>query len=170
MENILFSEFKIKDRIQQIAVDISRDYSIKETPLVIGVLKGSFMFTTDLIRHISIPVMIDFIEVKSYKGTESTGDPIITKQLTESVLGKNVILTDCIIDTGYTLDFLIKYLKSRGVKSISTAVLIDKGCKRKVPVKIDYKGFDLDNKFAVGYGTDYLQLYRNLPYIKELKT
>jgi len=168
MEKILFNEFEIRNNVKQLGEMISTDYKLSDTIVVIGILKGAFMFTSDLVKNISVPSLIDFVEVKSYKGTESNGKPELTKDLTISVQGKDVILVDGIIDTGYTLDFLIKYLRSKGANTVKTAVLLDKKCKRKVPVKVNYCCFEIEDKFVVGYGMDYLQLYRNIPYIKEL--
>ena len=169
MEKILFKDYEIQTKVKQMANNITCDfYLFKQPVVVIGILKGAFMFTTDLVRYMNIHAIIDFVQIKSYKGTESSGIPDLIKDIDIDIKGKNIILVDGIIDSGSTLNFLIKYFESRGPLSINTAVLFNKECKRKIPVTINYFGWKIDDHFIVGYGMDYNELYRNIPYVKEL--
>ncbi|MDO5026208.1 MAG: hypoxanthine phosphoribosyltransferase [Tissierellia bacterium] len=171
IDRILFTENEIKKVVEKIANDITRDYEDDEADLVlIGILKGSVFFLSDLSRKINLPLSFDFMSVSSYgMGTESSGDVRILKDLDESIDKKNVIIVEDIIDTGYTLSYLIDNLKSRGVKSIKTAVLLDKKERRLVDIDADYVGYEIPDEFVVGYGIDYAQRYRDLPFIGIVK-
>jgi len=163
---ILYSEEQIKTRVAELGAEISRDYAGKEL-VVVGVLKGSVVFLADLIRAIDLNLTIDFMAVSSYKdGTVSTGDVEILKDLTNPIRGKDVIICEDIVDTGLTLFRLMEILGSRGANSLKIATLLDKPEPRlKKELKIDYCGFQIPNKFVVGYGLDAAGRYRNLPFI-----
>ncbi|HBT20757.1 MAG TPA: hypoxanthine phosphoribosyltransferase [Peptococcaceae bacterium] len=169
ISKILFTEEQIKNRIKEIGMQITEDYK-GENLTVIGILKGAFIFAADLVRQIKLPVTVDFIAVSSYgSATQSSGEVKIIKDLDISVKDKNLLLVEDIVDTGLTLKYLLENLKSRGPAGIKTCVLLDKPQARKVEVPINYKGFTIDNVFVVGYGLDYDQKFRNLPYIACLK-
>ena len=163
---ILYSEEQIKARVGELGAEISRDYAGKEL-VVVGVLKGSVVFLADLIRAVDLNLTIDFMAVSSYKdGTVSTGDVEILKDLTNPIRGKDVIICEDIVDTGLTLFRLMEILGSRGANSLKIATLLDKPEPRiKRELKIDYCGFQIPNKFVVGYGLDAAGRYRNLPFI-----
>jgi hypoxanthine phosphoribosyltransferase len=167
---ILYSAEEIAARVMEIGAEITRDYAEKDL-VVIGVLKGSVIFLADLIRVIDLKMTIDFMAVSSYKdGTVSTGDVEILKDLTNPIRGKDVIICEDIVDTGLTLFRLMEILGSRGANSIKIATLLDKPEPRiKKELKIDYTGFQIPNKFVVGYGLDAANRYRNLPFIGVVK-
>lgn len=172
IENIevLISEQQIKQRVCEIAQEISADFDGKEI-LLVGILKGAVIFMADIARQLSPPVLMDFMAVSSYgSATRSSGAVQIIKDIEISIEGKHLVIVEDIIDSGLTLKYLLENLWSRGPASVKTCVLLDKPETRKVEVKIDYKGFEIPNEFAVGYGLDYAQKYRNLPYIGVLKT
>lgn len=162
---ILISETELKKRISELGKQISEDYQGK-TVCVICILKGGVMFMVDLAKEITVPVTMDFMAVSSY-GTEtsSTGIVKIVKDLDETIEGKDVIIVEDIIDSGRTLSYLIQILKDRRPKSLKICTLLDKPERRVVEVNVDYVGFSIPDAFVVGYGLDYLQLYRNIPYI-----
>lgn len=169
MENyinkILYSEEKISEKVKEIAQLITKDYMGKEV-LLVGVLKGANMFMCDLMRHIELPVTIDFMAVSSYgMATESSGVVKILKDLDNSIEGKNVIIIEDIIDTGLTLKYICKNLLSRKPSSLKICTLLDKPERRTAEIIVDYKGFDIPDEFIVGYGIDYAEKFRNLPYI-----
>jgi hypoxanthine phosphoribosyltransferase len=167
---ILYSPEQITARVAELGAEITRDYADKDL-VVIGVLKGSVIFLADLIRSIDLKMTIDFMAVSSYKdGTVSTGDVEILKDLTNPIRGKDVIICEDIVDTGLTLFRLMEILGSRGANSIKIATLLDKPEPRiKKELKIDYTGFQIPNKFVVGYGLDAANRYRNLPFIGVVK-
>ncbi len=162
----LLSEEEVNTRISQIAAEISRDYQGREIHLIC-VLKGGVFFTCELAKRITIPVSLDFMSVSSYgSGTESSGVVRIVKDLDEPLEGKNVLIVEDIIDSGRTLAYLIDILQKRGPASIRLCTLLDKPERRvKKQVKVDYTCFSIPDEFVVGYGLDYDQKYRNLPYI-----
>lgn len=160
-------EKKISDRVLEMAQEISKIKTDK--PLVcICILKGSFVFYSDLIRHLQLDVNCDFLGVSSYAGMSSTGEVKLTLDLTSSIEGRDVLIIEDIVDTGLTMDYLIKVLKLRKPKSIKTASLLLKPDALKTEVKLDYVGFKIANDFVVGYGLDYQGYYRNLPYIAQV--
>lgn len=167
VKEVLISEEKIAKRVKEIAEEISNDFKDQDNDLVlVGILKGAFVFLSDLVKDIQIPVMIDFMDVSSYgNSTSSTGDVRIDMDLNYNIEGKNVVIVEDIIDTGYTLSYLKQNLSSRGAKSIKIATLLDKTDRRVVNLKVDYVGFTIPDAFVIGYGLDYAELYRNLPYI-----
>ena len=169
IESVLFSEQELQDCVKRIASEITRDYAGQE-PVFVGVLKGSFIFIADLMRHVDLHCSVDFMAVSSYgKGSVTTGAVKINKDLSENIEGKHVIMVEDILDSGLTLSYLTKYLMQRKPASISIATLLDKPARRKADVKPDYVGFEVPDAFVVGYGLDYAEKYRNLPYIGILK-
>ena len=165
IKTVLFSEESLKARVQEIAGQITADFA-ENAPLVIGVLKGSFIFMADLVREIEFSCTLDFIAVSSYRSkTSSTGAVQILKDLTVDITGRDIIIIEDILDTGLTLSYLIDLFKARGAKTIRTCALLDKPSRRKTEVVLDYVGFEVPNEFVVGYGLDFDQQYRNLPYI-----
>ncbi len=166
--DILISESAVKKRVQELADDIMRDYGDTEIVLIC-ILKGAVMFMVDLSKELKMPVAFDFMDVSSY-GTEtkSSGIVKIDKDLDESIEGKNVLLVEDIIDSGRTLSYLLKVLKERKPKSLKLCTLLDKPDRRISDVTVDYVGFSIPDEFVVGYGLDYAQRYRNLPYIGKL--
>jgi len=165
---VLIPKEKIDKKVIELGALITNDYKDEDCIVFIGNLKGSFIFLADLCRCVSIPVSIDFIATSSYKGTETDGDVRIIKDLKMEVRGKHVILVEDIVDTGYTVDYIIKYLKLHGTKSLKVCTFLDKRCKRKIDIDIAYTGFQVEDKFLVGYGLDYNERYRELDYIAEL--
>lgn len=162
---VLISKEDIAKRIKEMGEQISKDYEGKEV-CIIPVLKGAAFFGCELAKNISIPVTIDFMATSSYgASTSSTGDVKIKKDLDLSIEGKHVIIVEDIIDSGHTLHFLTELFSTRKVKSVKLCALLDKPERREVDVDMDYIGFSIPNEFVVGYGLDYDQKYRNLPYI-----
>jgi hypoxanthine phosphoribosyltransferase len=152
-------------RTEALGIEITRAYKGRQ-PLLIGALKGSFMFMADLVRRIDLPVSIDFVGASSRpEGTESTGKVVVTKGLSESIEGKDVILIEDIIDTGLTASFLIQMFEEEGAASVKVCSLLHKPARTQIPVDIHFLGFTIEDKFVVGYGLDYSQKYRNIPYI-----
>lgn len=161
----LISENDLKNRVKALGEQISRDYEGKEV-CVICVLKGGVMFMVDLAKQISVPVTMDFMAVSSYGSeTSSTGVVKIVKDLDESIEDKDVIVVEDIIDSGRTLNYLVHILMDRSPRSLKICTLLDKPERRVVDVHVDYVGFSIPDEFVVGFGLDYKQLYRNLPYI-----
>ena len=162
---VLITEEEIDRRVRELAAQISKDYEGRKIRMV-GILKGASFFMCELAKRITVPVSIDFMQVSSYGGaTESTGTVRIRKDLDESIEGLDVIIVEGIVDSGRTLAFLGDFLKSKGAKSIRYCTLLDKPERRVVDLKADYAGFEIPDQFVVGYGMDYDQEYRNLPYI-----
>lgn len=166
---VMISEDELQERILQLGNQISKDYEGKEI-LLIGVLKGACIFMSDLMKRINNTVNIDFMAVSSYgASTKSTGVVRIIKDLDTSIEGKEVLIVEDIIDTGLTLHYLCDNLRSRDPKSLKVCTLLDKPERREIDMKADYVGFEVPNKFIVGFGLDYEEKYRNLPYITCLK-
>lgn len=169
IKKVLLDEETIQKRVKELADQISEDYK-DEGVMFIGILKGSIAFMADLMKNMSIDVQIDFMAVSSYgASTKSTGVVRILKDLDADIKDKNILIIEDIIDTGTTLKYLVGYLKSRGPKSIKICSLLDKPARRKADVKADYMGFTIPDEFVVGYGLDYAESYRGLPYIGILK-
>jgi hypoxanthine phosphoribosyltransferase len=164
----LISEEKIQNMVKKIARRISKDYSNRDL-LVIGVLKGSFMFFSDLIRYINVPLKVDFIIASSYIKDTSSGEVKIHYFPKEEIQGKDVLLVDDIIDTGISLKTIRDKILSMNPSSLKICVLLNKKERRVVNVPVDYIGFEVPNKFIVGYGLDYQEMFRNLPYITIFK-
>lgn len=162
---VLISEEQIQQKVKELGQQISKDYQGKEI-LLIGVLKGAVVFMADLMRNIDLPLQIDFMVVSSYgAGTKSTGNVKIIKDTDVSVTGKDIIIAEDILDTGVTLSNLKQLLTKRGANSIKICTILNKPSRRKVDLTADYVGFDIPDEFVVGYGLDYDQSLRNLPYI-----
>ena len=162
---VLLSEEEVDARIQQVAAKISKDYAGKEVHLIC-VLKGGVFFTCELAKRITVPVTLDFMSVSSYgDDTKSSGVVKIVKDLDESLKDKEVIVVEDIVDSGRTLSYLLEMLKDRGPASLRLCTLLDKPERRVIDVHVDYTGFNIPDEFVVGYGLDYDQRYRNLPYI-----
>lgn len=162
---ILFEESEIQKRIGEIAKQIDKDYEGKKELVIICVLKGAVFFTVDLVKKMKTPIVLEVMQVSSYAGTETTGTISIKKDLDADIEGKDVLIVEDIIDTGYTLRALREDLLSRKPNSLKIAVLLDKKERRKVDIDIDYTGYVIPNKFVVGYGFDVDEKGRNIPYI-----
>lgn len=170
IEKVLISEEEIKNKVFELGQAISSDYTGKDLVLV-SVLRGAILFIADLVRTISLPVTIDFMAISSYgPSTESSGVVKVVKDLEENIVGRHVLVIEDIIDTGLTLNYLLRNLSARDPASLNVCVLLDKAARRiayNLPIK--YKGFDIPDVFVVGYGLDFRQKYRNLPYVGILK-
>ncbi len=169
IQEIMYSEEDIQAKVKELGRIISEDYKDRN-PLVICILKGAFIFMADLVKQLDIPLEIDFMAVSSYgQSTQSSGVVKIIKDLDVSVEGRDILIVEDIIDTGLTLSYLVDVLERRNALSISIVTLFDKPARRTVGLEADYKGFVLPDAFVVGYGLDYAEKYRNLPYIGILK-
>jgi hypoxanthine phosphoribosyltransferase len=168
-KEILFPYKVIQKRVKELADQISGDYTGREL-IVIGILKGAFIFMADLVRAMSIPCRIDFVRVVSYgAGSESSGKAVMTKDIETSINGRDILIVEDIIDTGLTLKYLVEWLKERNPHSLKVCALLDKRKKRKVSFEADYVGFTIDDGFLVGYGLDFSERYRFLPEIYVIK-
>jgi hypoxanthine phosphoribosyltransferase len=166
---ILLSEAQIQKRVHEMALEIRRDYP--DDLHVIAVLKGAFIFLSDLARYIPGHVSLDFMAVSSYaKGTTSSGEVKMVKDLDFALDGRNVVIVEDIVDTGLTLAYLQQILKKRNPKSLRTACLLSKPSRRKIDVDVEYIGFTIEDRFVVGYGLDYAEQYRNLPHIAVMES
>ena len=166
---VLFSKDVIEQRVRELAEEISRDYAGGEL-IVVGILKGAFIFMADLIRSFKVPCQVDFAQLASYgSGTVSSGDMAIRKDIGLPIAGRDVLIVEDIVDTGLTLSFLVETLKKRGPRSLKVCVFLDKKARRKVPFTADYTGFDIDDGFVVGYGLDFNEQGRYLPDIYVIK-
>lgn len=162
---VMYSEEELQKRIQELAEQIDKDYEGKEDIIVISVLKGAIFFTVDLVKKMKTPIILEVMQVSSYSGTESTGNIIVKKDLDYDIEGKDVLVVEDIIDSGRTLKYLKDYLISKNPNSVKIAVLMDKAERREVEVDVDYTGFEIPNKFVVGYGFDVDEKGRNIPYV-----
>lgn len=166
---LLISQSRLEKKVKELAEEISSDYRGKRLVLI-GVLKGAFVFLSDLLRHLTIPAEIDFIQASSYGASKkSSGRIKIKKDIDLSLRGKDVVLVEDIVDCGYTLNYLLGFLKSKKAGSIKICCLLDKPSRRKVYVPIAYKGFEVPDRFMVGYGLDFAEKFRNLPYVASLR-
>ena len=169
IQEVLFSEAQLAEKVAELGARISQDYAGKN-PLIVSVLKGSYVFMADLTRQITIPCNIDFMAVSSYgTGTKTTGEVQIIKDIGSKIDGRDLIIVEDILDSGLTLSYIKELLASRGPASIKIATLLDKPSRRKVDLVADYIGFSVPDEFVIGYGLDYDEKYRNLPYIGILK-
>ncbi len=166
--NVLINKSRLENRIEEMAKQIEKDYEGKDI-VFIGILKGSVMFMTELAKNIKNNVEMDFMDVSSYEGTESSGDVRINSDIRNSIKGKDVIIVEDIIDTGRTLTYLIEYLKQKNPNSLKIATMLSKPSRRIMELNVDYVGFSINDEFVVGYGLDYNEKYRNLPYIGYLE-
>lgn len=164
---ILFTEQQIRDRVRELGRQISEDYDGRSV-VIVSILRGSVFFATDLARNISLPLSMDFLSISSY-GEGSEGVVRITKDLEENIAGKDVLVLEDIVDTGFTLKYLLRTLGSRNPRSIEVCTLLDRKARRIIDLDLKYVGFEIPDKFVIGYGLDYRQQYRNLPYIGVVK-
>lgn len=170
IESVLYSEQQLRERVAELGAQITRDYQGKEKILLVSVLKGSYIFMADLSRAIDLPLTIDFMVVSSYgSGTSSSGQVEIKKDISLNLEGYHVIIVEDILDSGNTLYYLMEMLRLRKAASIRICTLMDKPERRAKPIVADYSGFNIPDAFVVGYGLDYDQRYRNLPYVGILK-
>ncbi len=169
VREILLSEEQIGERVTELGRELVGAFADRD-PVLVSVLKGSLVFLADLMRAMEMPVSIDLMEVSSYgAGTETSGQVRIIKDLSQPIAGRHVIVVEDIIDTGLTLNYLLRYLADKGPASISIVCLLDKPARRLAEVPIDFRGFTIPDRFVIGYGLDYDERYRNLPYIGVLK-
>ena len=170
IKQILLTEEEIRNKIKELGAILTAEYEGKN-PVVVGVLKGVVMFYADMVREIKVPCQMDFMWVSSYSGTHSTGNMMIRQDLSADIKDRHVLILEDIFDTGNSLDFTVNHLKNRGAASIKICTLLDKPERRnpRITLEADYTGFTIPNEFVVGYGLDYNEQYRNLPYIGILK-
>lgn len=169
IERVLFTEEQIAEKIRDVAAKISRDYEGKTIKLI-GVLKGSVFFLTELARRIEVPVKVDFLGISSFSNKNGAPGVVrIAKDLDESIEGEDVLLVEDIVDTGFTLRYLLQTLAGRAPNSLAVCTFLDRNSRRIVQVRVDYRCFEIPDRFVVGYGLDYNQLYRNLGYVAVLK-
>ncbi len=169
VEEVLLTHEQIEARVAELGAQLAADYADRN-PVLVSVLKGSIIFLADLVRAMDVPLAIDLMEVSSYgAATESSGQVRILKDLSGSIEGRHVIVVEDIIDTGLTLNYLLRYLEDRGPSSIRVCCLLDKPARRLASIDIDYRGFTIPDRFVIGYGLDYDERYRNLPYIGVLR-
>ena len=170
IEKILLSEQQIQTRIQELGEILTKEYADKN-PVIVGVLKGVVVFYADMIRRIQVPCQMDFMWISSYAGTDSTGKMLVRQDVTADIEGRHVLILEDIFDTGNSLEFTVNHLKKQNPASIKICTLLDKPERRRagVTLKADYVGFTIPNAFVVGYGLDYNEKYRNLPYAGILK-
>ena len=170
MQYILLTEEQIKARVQELGEELSREYAGKD-PVVVGVLKGVVVFYADMIRELKVPCQMDFMWISSYVGTNSTGTMQVKKDVSADIKGRHVLILEDIFDTGNSLNYTYNHLMSKEPASLKICTLLDKPDRRKpgITLKADYTGFTIPNEFVVGYGLDYNEHYRNLPYIGVLK-
>lgn len=166
---ILVSEEEIIRRSKELGKQITEDYKNKKAPILIALLKGSVPFLAELIKHIELDIEYDFMDVSSYEGTESIGDIRIIKDLDRSIRGEHVLLVEDIVDTGRTLKTVTKLMKDKGAVDVKVVSLLDKPDRRVVEIEAEYVGFTIPNEFVIGFGLDFDQKYRNLPYVGVLK-
>jgi hypoxanthine phosphoribosyltransferase len=169
VEEVLLTDERIQARVAELGAQLAGDYAGRD-PVLVSVLKGSIVFLADLVRQMEIPLSIDLMEVSSYgASTESSGQVRILKDLSMAIDGRDVIVVEDIIDTGLTLNYLLRYLHDKGPASIRICCLLDKPARRLADITIDYRGFTIPDRFVIGYGLDYDERYRNLPYIGVLR-
>ena len=169
IKEVLFTEEQLRQKVDELGAQITADYQGKN-PLIVSVLKGSYVFMADLTRRINVPCQVDFMVVSSYgAGTKTSGEVQIIKDLENSIDGRDLIIVEDILDSGVTLNYLMKVVTARGANSIRLCTLLSKPDRRRVDVPVDYLGFEIPDEFVVGYGLDFAERYRNLPYIGILK-
>ena len=170
IQKVLISEEQLQTRIRQLAQTISEEYAGK-TPVFVGVLKGVVMFYSAFIKHVTIPCEMEFMKISSYEGTDSTGVTRMSLDVSDNIEGRHVVILEDIFDTGKSLDFTYRHLLSKNPASLKIITLLDKPTRRNpdVTLQADYVGFEIPNEFVVGFGLDYNELYRNLPYIGIMK-
>lgn len=166
---VLVSHSEIEKRSIELAQEIKEAYQDKKAPLLVALLKGSVPFLAELIKHMELDIEVDFMDVSSYEGTESVGDVRILKDLDQSIKEDNILLVEDIVDTGKTVEQVTKLMYNKGAADVKVVTLLDKPGRRVVDVKADFIGFEIPNEFVVGFGLDYNEKYRNLPYVGVLK-
>lgn len=170
VDHILIDQERLQARVAELAADISRDYAAVDDLLLVCVLKGAAIFLSDLSRQLAIPHAIDFMAVSSYGAiTKSSGIVRILMDLETSILARHVLIVEDIIDSGRTLDYITRNLRTRGPASLKICTLLDKKARREIPIAVDYVGFEISDEFVIGYGLDFAEFYRNLPFIGVLK-
>lgn len=170
VDHILIDRDRLQARVTELAAEISRDYAGVSDLLLVCVLKGAIMFLSDLSRQLAVPHAIDFMAISSYgASTESSGIVRILMDLEASILNRHVLIVEDIIDSGRTLDYITRNLSTRGPASLKICSLLDKKERRVIPIPVDYVGFEIPDEFVIGYGLDFVELYRNLPFIGVLK-
>jgi len=170
LKKILVSEEEIVAKCKELGARISHDYrTVGEIPLLVAVLKGSVPFLAELVKHIDLDIEFDFMDVSSYEGTESIGDVRIIKDLDRSIKGTSILLVEDIVDTGRTIKEVTRLLLNKGATEVKIVSLLDKPSRRVIEISADYVGFEIPNEFVVGFGLDFNEKYRNLPYVGVLK-
>lgn len=170
IEKVLISEEELQGRIVQLAQEMNAIYSDDDPPVLVCILKGAYMFMADLTRHLDFRHEVDFMVISSYgKGTTSTGVVRILLDLTYSIDNRHVVIVEDIVDTGHTLDYILRNFASRNPTSIRVATLLNKPSRREIEVPVDFIGFEVPNEFVLGYGLDFIEQYRNIPFIGVLK-
>ncbi|HEX4955947.1 MAG TPA: hypoxanthine phosphoribosyltransferase [Thermoanaerobaculia bacterium] len=162
---VLISQEDLARRVEEMAAEITRDYAASDRLIVIGVLKGSVFFLTDLLKRVTLPLKVDFLQTSSYGSSTTPGEVRILKDVDLPVRGSDVLLVEDIVDTGYTLRTVLDLLRFRGARTVKLCALLDKASRREIEVPIDYRGFRIEDHFVVGYGLDFAEQHRNLPYI-----
>jgi hypoxanthine phosphoribosyltransferase len=169
IQKVLIDDAQVQAKIRELGTQITADYAGKDL-LLVGVLKGALLFIVDLARQIDLPLELDFMAISSYgAATETSGVVRILKDLDTSIEGRDVLIVEDIIDSGLTLNYIVEHLRNRGPASIKICSLLNKPSRRRVDVKVDYRGFDIPDEFVVGYGLDFQQRYRNVPFVGVLK-
>ncbi len=161
----LITEDRIAERVRELADEIARDYADRDELVCLGVLKGSVFFLVDLVRRLPIPVAVDFFQTSSYGSSSSPGEVVIRQDVSLALRGRDVLLVEDIVDTGHTLDTILALLRLRRPRSLKLCAFLDKRARRQVDVRVDYLGFAIEDRFVVGYGLDYDERWRNLPYV-----
>ncbi|HOU15115.1 MAG TPA: hypoxanthine phosphoribosyltransferase [Anaerolineae bacterium] len=170
VEKVLISETELKERIAALAAEMNAIYTDDDLPVLICILKGAFMFLADLTRHLTFRHELDFMEISSYgRGTTSTGAVRILLDLAKDVQGRNVVIVEDIVDTGNTLTYILRNFAARNPASVRVATLLSKPSRRQIEVPVDFIGFEVPDEFVIGYGLDFAEQYRNLPFIGVLK-
>ena len=169
IKKIIVTRQQIQERAAELAQEIEQYYEGQRPPILIALLKGSVPFLAELITHINLDIEYDFMDVSSYEGTESIGDVRIIKDLDKSIKGENILLVEDIVDTGRTVHEVTKLLANKGAADVKTCTLLDKPSRRIVEVPVDFVGFEIENEFVVGFGLDFDEKYRQLPYVGVLK-
>jgi hypoxanthine phosphoribosyltransferase len=162
---VLISAERLQQRVAELAAAIDRDYADSSRLVCVGVLKGAVFFLTDLLKHLRVPVAVDFFQVSSYRGATTPGELRVRKDIDLPVRGEDVLIVEDIIDTGYTLRTILDMFRFRGARTVKLCALLDKKERREVDVTVDYFGFEIEDRFVVGYGLDFDERYRNLPYV-----
>lgn len=164
IKEVLYSEEEIKEKVKELGERIREDYKDKNL-LLLGILKGCVPFMADIMRSIDLDLEYDFMDVSSYQGTRSMGEVRILKDISTNIVDKDILIVEDIIDTGVTLSYLTKLLRSRGAKSVEIVTMLSKPSRRKVDLPVKYNGYEIDDHFVIGYGMDYNERFRGLPYI-----